>query len=156
MSRQSSVVVGWDGRPQSGHVLEVAADEASRQGLRLAIVTLVPSPDPTDPADPTGPEPRWPGQEAVDACDQARRALAQARSMLAQTYADLEVSTHYLHRAYVHDDVEPFASARLLVVGEYPGPAPGRSSAPLIDCLVRATGCQVVRVRPASDRSRAG
>lgn len=120
--------MGWDGLRQSQHVLEVAAAEAVRRDRALAIVTVLSA------------------RRPPDARERAGRALAAAKATLADRHFRLPVTTHCLVTDYVHGDVEPFASACLLVLGTAPVAGDEELAARIRDHLVAAGACRVLGV----------
>jgi hypothetical protein len=139
-SHYGRVIAGWDGRWQSQHLLDVAATQAIRRHRPLSIVTLVHAPDEVASTEGHPPD----GWQAKGTAGHSLEAAAHA---LGERFEDLRIATHCLWFSEVEPDLEPFASAVLLVIGErdrHGNPAFGSGSA---SRRIRAvTACDVIEV----------
>lgn len=133
------VVVGHDGHPHAERLVDAAATEASRRGVPLVILALVPD---VDNPDLTVQAQRRELLYAVERTDQSLRDSAARQQ---QRQPDLQTATRALLQPDDAAVQEAVAQCRLLVLGSHgPGQRPAFAMDTTSQRLLRASVCPVV------------
>lgn len=135
------VVVGHDGHPHAERLVDAAAAEASRRGVPLVILGVVPS---VDNPDFTVQAQRREMQVAVE---RTALALRDSASRLRELRPDLSIATRSLVQPEDDEVLAALAPCSLLVLGSHgPGQRPAFAMDTTSQRLLRAAACPVLVV----------